>query len=226
MSWIPGWDSIAAASWWSSFYFWAGIGALLALGISEVVSHRYSERKDELVSEQQVAADRAHGEEMARLHLETAQANERAAEANRTAEAERLARLKIEARLAWRVLNDEAKARVTASMKPFAGRQFAVITYRDDPEANNLGAALRQSLEAAGLTYLRFEPLDWLDTGVSVEVTNPPKKALLLAANSLARALNSEGIATKEVHHEKYGQHPLVLFVVVGKKPPTMDDFR
>jgi hypothetical protein len=79
MSWIPGWDSITSAHGWSNFYFWAGISALLCLGIFEVISHRYTERKDELVAQQQTETQRHHDEEIARLHLETSQANERAA---------------------------------------------------------------------------------------------------------------------------------------------------
>jgi hypothetical protein len=54
MSLIPGWDSIAGAGWWSTFYFWASIISLIGLGTSEVASHRYSERKDELVGQQQL----------------------------------------------------------------------------------------------------------------------------------------------------------------------------
>ncbi len=79
MSWIPGWDSIGGADWWSSFYFWAGIIALLLLGVSEVVSHRYSERKDELVAQEQTAIQRGYDKEIAQLHLEASRATERAA---------------------------------------------------------------------------------------------------------------------------------------------------
>jgi hypothetical protein len=114
MSWIPGWDSIAAATWWSSVYFWLGIVALLALGISEVVSHRYSERKDELVSEQQAAADRQHNDEIARLHLEASQATQRAAEAD-------LARVKLEEKLAPRQLSLAQRNELIDRLKRFPG---------------------------------------------------------------------------------------------------------
>jgi hypothetical protein len=49
MGWIPGWDSIAAASRWSGFYFWMSIGSLIGLGVFEIASHRYTDRHDELV---------------------------------------------------------------------------------------------------------------------------------------------------------------------------------
>lgn len=50
MTWWPGWDSIDSAGFWRDFYFWFGIGCLFALGISEVISHKYGERRDELVA--------------------------------------------------------------------------------------------------------------------------------------------------------------------------------
>jgi hypothetical protein len=47
---LPGWDSVDRTAWWSSFYFWASIFSLLLLGATEVLSHRYGKRHDELVT--------------------------------------------------------------------------------------------------------------------------------------------------------------------------------
>lgn len=199
MSWIPGWDSIAAATWWSSFYFWAGIVALLSLGISEVISHRYSERKDELVSEQQAAADRAHNEEIARLHLETADANARAAEASLA-----LAQFK-----AARSLSQEQQQRIADKLKQFAGTMFdAAIGPKGDPEPLYLIRDISSALLLA-----RWEFIPW--TGGGETYTEPPMPAIGLtmvtnvivdvhpdrweklgtAATRLAEALAGEGIA-------------------------------
>lgn len=49
MTWFPGWGSADTASWWSAFYFWFGLTALFCVGLSAVLSHRYSLRKDELI---------------------------------------------------------------------------------------------------------------------------------------------------------------------------------
>lgn len=49
MTWFPGWGSVDTASWWSGFYFWFGLTALLCVALSAVLSHRYSLRKDELI---------------------------------------------------------------------------------------------------------------------------------------------------------------------------------
>ena len=43
---LPGWSSADAAGWWSGFYFWVGLGALLVVGFSAVLSYRYGARKD------------------------------------------------------------------------------------------------------------------------------------------------------------------------------------
>jgi hypothetical protein len=63
-----GMDSIASAGWWR-ILFWGSIISLIGLGISEVASHRYSERKDELVERQQLVEKKEHDDEIARLHL-------------------------------------------------------------------------------------------------------------------------------------------------------------
>jgi len=49
IGWLPGWDSLDAASWWGAFYFWVCIGSLALVAVSAVLSNRYSVRKDELV---------------------------------------------------------------------------------------------------------------------------------------------------------------------------------
>lgn len=82
MPWIPGWNSVPGAHWGESFFFWAGIIALVLLGISEVISHRYSERKDQLTTVEQAETQRRHDEEMARLHLQAATLEHEAAVSN------------------------------------------------------------------------------------------------------------------------------------------------
>jgi hypothetical protein len=68
MTWWPGWDSIASAGYWSHFWFWFGIACLFALGASEIVSHIYGLRKDELVAvaESEAATQRRSNETAAK----------------------------------------------------------------------------------------------------------------------------------------------------------------
>jgi hypothetical protein len=158
MSWIPGWDSAASANLWSNIFFWAGIAALLFLGISEVVSHRYTERKDELVSEQQAAAERHHNEEIARLHLETAQANERAANLEKeTATAnERSAELKLalEKEIAARqprLINPQQRMQLVAALTKIISKGGITVTWKlFDEEAEIFGTQILEALKESG----------------------------------------------------------------------------
>jgi hypothetical protein len=172
VSLIPGWDSIASAGWWSNFYFWAGIAGLLLLGVSEVVSHRYTERKDELVAEDQDATQRRHDEEMARLRVEaarlsaeadsaraaiananteTAKANESAARAN-----ERAAQLKltleqeIAARQPRNITADE-HARMVAYLQTARPKGAIVVIWKIfDEEAEQFAKKIIAVLKDAG----------------------------------------------------------------------------
>lgn len=123
MTWCPGWDSIDGAKWWSDFYFWFGIVCLFLLGISEVISHRYGLRKDELV----VAAERAAGNQRKN---ETADA-----ETRRKAEVEGLQKQLSEsdkkvADLQYqqtpRRLSPEQKATLLTSLTLFAGQKISI----------------------------------------------------------------------------------------------------
>ena len=68
---LPGWDSITGSHWWGNFYFWASIISLIALGITEIASHRYSERESELSAIEQETTKKAHESEIARLRSQT-----------------------------------------------------------------------------------------------------------------------------------------------------------
>jgi hypothetical protein len=63
---------------------------------------------------------------------EAAKANERAAEANRIAEGERLERVKIEQRLAWRSLEDtDQQQRIVSKLKKFPGTPFVLRVFQE-----------------------------------------------------------------------------------------------
>jgi len=156
MSWIPGWESVTGARWWENFYFWASIGALILLGAAEIVSHRYTERKDELAAIEQTSTQRRHDEEMARLHAETeaskaeiAKANASAAEANARAEALRLQLLIEQQRRAPRTLTDEQKI---AMINGLRGKieSITFVTQRD-LESEFFSIQLQVIFQEAGL---------------------------------------------------------------------------
>lgn len=126
MVWTPGWNSVSEADGWSNFYFWAGIFALFLLLVFEAASHVYTLRKDDLVAQQQDATQKSYDKEMARLHLETAQANAQAA----------LLKFQLNQEIqkrAPRFLTEDQKAAMLAELK---GKipEIAIVT-QNDPEA-------------------------------------------------------------------------------------------
>ncbi len=68
MTWWPGWDSADSAGFWSHLWFWVGIVCLFVVGASEIVSHIYGLRKDELVSDKLVSLAAGHSAQVEELH--------------------------------------------------------------------------------------------------------------------------------------------------------------
>jgi hypothetical protein len=227
MSWIPGWDSIEGANWWSNAYFWAGICALLFLGVFEVISHRYSERKDELISKQQDDTQRRHDEEMARLHLETA-------EANAKAESERLARAKIEERLAPRRLTDAQSFALGDKLKPFSVDSADLFLFGESGENIQLIGPISFALSTAGWRTRIWHVQGGGFFGVLVQSSTDASDAEQRAVDALVEGLNAEGIETrKQTSFSRSHWYPAVIGppvpdiadrarirVLVGTKPP------
>jgi hypothetical protein len=220
VGWIPGWDSIAGASWWSAFWFWASILSLIGLGIAEVASHRYGTRKDDLAAIEEAAKDKRHEEDMARVQHETAQANERAAVLEKDAEEARLSIAAANARAAEaelqlaqlrkpRSLEVEPQDRVTQSIKGFANTPFLISVF-DDPETIGLLSQIESALSAAAwvekpwkygnIQYTRpNRPSVGLNTlsGIFVQVDTSRQSDLGAAGNALAYALKNEGLEAR-----------------------------
>jgi hypothetical protein len=218
MSWVPGWDSIASAHWWENFYFWASIVALILLGVMEVVSHRYTERKDELAAAEQSKTQRQHDEEIARLHLQTAaltadaeksraaiaEATARAAEANRIAEEERTARLKLLGEISARHLTEESAKKLIGALRGKVPR-LTVVWPIADPEALNFAVELTSAFRAAGVEAtetLLPAPPSGIGYMTGLIVLHHEESAQQTEGKELVRALSdlnvgpvSEGIA-------------------------------
>ncbi len=77
---LPGWNSAESAGFWSTFHFWASIVSLFFLGATEVLSHRYSDRHDELIKAEREAVDRHHAEEAANLRAQIDQTRKQVAD--------------------------------------------------------------------------------------------------------------------------------------------------
>jgi hypothetical protein len=202
MNWIPGWDSITSANSWSNFYFWAGIIALLALGVFEVFSHRYTERKDELVAHQQNEVQRQHDEEIARLHLETAKADERATQLERE-------NLEIRTKIAGRRITQEQHEILHSELAKSPG--IFNIQSMIDGESALFASDIFQTFVGANWTIDKKEfPLGEIWTGLIIFQTDDP--AALRVAEAFKAAHIPFLIGDAEHKKEK-------LTIMVGAKP-------
>jgi len=163
MSWIPGWDSIAGTGWWSGFYFWASIACLIGLGVAEVASHRYSERKDDLAGAEQREIQHRHDEDMARVQHDTAIANESAAILEKEAASAR--QKTAEAQLALEQLRKQVRPRFVGSefIEALKGKPTArasIVYPKDDSEAFALAGWIVAGLVQGGWTLGDFKPIE------------------------------------------------------------------
>ncbi len=147
MTWWPGWDSIESTANWSHFWFWFGILCLFALGASEVVSHVYGLRKDELVAVAEVAnankrkteqdaADARHTAEIGGLKEQLSEADKKLAE--------------IERLRAARHLTADQKTSLAAVL---AGKPIGKLVIKASvaaPDASNFGNEIAAVFKSAG----------------------------------------------------------------------------
>jgi hypothetical protein len=163
MGWLPGWNTVSAADWWESFWFWGSVVALILLGMAQVISHRYGIRRDELAAEQRRQTDQAHEQTVADLHDQASRADEKAAMAGKEAaefgkEAAEFGKAAAEARLEteklrrtfqWREITTATANDLIATL---AVRKGSVnIRYIDgDPESLSFAQQIGYTLSDAG----------------------------------------------------------------------------
>jgi uncharacterized protein YdbL (DUF1318 family) len=175
----------------------------------------------------QATYDAAEANERAKKYQDSiAEANARAAEAMKAAEQERLARVKIEEKLAWRDLNPEKQRRVEAKLKKFTGTEFEIRVFQE-PEALHLLNIMVEILHLAGWIQRPVDAAMEVSTkygaaGISVDagiriLADPKHSDLRVPASALAAALLAEGIdaVAAEVLLER---HPERIHILIGKK--------
>lgn len=175
-----------------------GLAATATIGvISFVATWAHSRWSAELSAQREEAAIIAKRESDERI----AEANARAAEANQKAEAERLERLKIEARLADRSLNAEQTTQFVEAMTAFEGQEYKITTFWDLREPLALANMIYRALTASGWKYIPHGEggsflLGVID-GVEVFVHPEGSDAAKKAADALVAALNDVGLVAK-----------------------------
>lgn len=157
------------------------------------------------------------------FRLDIASANERAVTANRIAEGERLARVKIEERLANRTLTDAQVAVMVDKLKVFTGQEFEITAYWDHKESLAIANRTYSTLLLAGWKFIKPENGSFLMGGVSGVFVYPHPDADELtkkAAASLVSGLSHEGIAAEikwqnAINNPKHNK----IHINVGTKP-------
>ncbi len=174
--------------------------------------------------------DEAQRAEIARLNKEAGDARKDASEAveraaklereaaelNRKAEEERLARVKIEERLAPRVISGAQEAKLLAALKPLSGKHVSVFFVTGQPETERFARALAASLTKAGLNVqiqpgMRFGGMT--ESGISLAVG----KNRMPDASILAEALVGAELATKPIPAEESKDDEFLQIIVAPK---------
>lgn len=188
-------------------------GIIVVIGVAGEsffgIRHWWNSRKLKVLQDQENAEQAA---EIARLHSVTAEALKQAADANRTAEEERLARIKIEEKLAWRRIDAAEHDRIVSALKPHGGAAVEVLKL-GDIEAATFADDLIEALRDSG----------WLVTvNISGYVVPTPYglqcsvNEALPAGKALAKVLRT--LPTAQIH--PLSGSPPVAKIVVGLRPP------
>jgi hypothetical protein len=201
MAWFPGWDSVAGAHWWENFCFWLSIFALILPGIAEVVSHRYTERKDALSAIEQQQLQDKHDEDMAAVHLQAAKANERAEELQHE-------NLEIRQKVAGRRISREQHD-ILIKQLSINPDTFAMETMTEG-ETTMYASDILKALNDTGWTLKDTVslPLDKSWQGVTISLSTDP------AASRLVSAFQAAGIPVQWFTEKRD-----IATVWVGAKP-------
>lgn len=131
---LPGWNSAEASEWWSGLYFWVGIVCFLMLGVTEVLSYRYGERRGELFARAESAAvsqrddlEARRTTEVETLRQQLSEAQKRAADAGAEAK-------KPHQDVAPRRLSDHEKETLVFALSPFSGQRITFKSVLGDAE--------------------------------------------------------------------------------------------
>jgi hypothetical protein len=165
-------------------------------------------------------------EELARLEIELARAQ-------KEAEEERIARLKLEEKIAPRRLSVEQQARIAEKLRFYAGQRINVLIYRGDVEAWVVADQIKAALggeHGAGWIVNSATVTEWnrAFSGMLVETTVKADAKGLAAASALVSVLAAEKIvlsgpspALAALKGEAFGvlDPQANIQLVIGNKP-------
>jgi hypothetical protein len=205
---LPGWDSLPAVTRYHNWAEMAGIVAVALLVVFEVVTYQYGHRKDDLTEQHQSATNQRHDEEMARLHLDTAKANERAAELE-------LALTKEREKNSPRVWKKEQFDALQALRGTVA--DVGVISQRNCLECRSFANHIELALHQAGVQLYGDDTLDPIQlTGIAVYLPHDEN----FDTSPLVLALRAAELNPAVMRHVDTSQMRIdIPVIVVGEKP-------
>lgn len=165
------------------------------------------------------------------LRSDVAQANARAAEANRKAEEEKVARLKIEAQLAPRQLSSHQEDVIVRFMRQYkdapleTATMIDVCAYGPDPEAMKLANQIVGALAKSGCKVTRDQPGESgrAPLGILVEFRGGGGSQWMYIAAGLVAALRQAGLFVLPAEEMEFLEGPShhvesPIRVTVGKR--------
>jgi hypothetical protein len=215
----------ASIPWWNRAIVVVMVfAALAALGLVAVQFVAF--KKAELLANMQDALsklkDQAIALELATKDENIARANAIAAEADRKAEEERVARLKLEKELAPRRLSGEQRERLVGELHQYGGSNVAIVSPLLDPEATDFADDLEAAFRVAGWHTARIKNHMTADRGLAVGSVGIAHRKAVVAVR---KALSSADVAHKETK-VKLGDNtmapspePNVVYLLVRHKP-------
>jgi hypothetical protein len=148
----------------------------------------------------------------------SAEANARAAEANKIAEDERLARAKLEERLAPRSLTQQQVAGLSGRLAQFAGATVDILQVGESPEINHFRALIQKALHDAGIHVVPSTAVgSGYFIGISVALVEGATDSEKDTAVALLLALNAEGIVATDGGLAKRDAWPGFVMVPPGE---------
>lgn len=193
---------------------------------------RLEEGKTRTANAEKAAADALKKANEAEGHAlkfkaEIASSNARAEEAKQIAERERLERVKLEANVAPRRLNQEQQSSIMKSLRRFKGRSVTVVTYSMDVEAAVVATQLMAVLTQAGIA-VENRLANLFQTGAfysGIHLSGPA------AAQDFIQALVNSFERDGNLAASNKGAKPVVpigisklqeqaVFILIGVKPP------
>lgn len=187
-------QNLMSSSLVETIAFWAGVITVLSTAIAALAgslswyfSNKVSVAKDDALSRFKTESKVA-----------IAEADARAAEANKKAEEERLERLKLEAKVSWRRLSPEQHDKLVQALSAHSFAMYFEYS-QSDPEAVQFAEDIFKSLkDAAGITvYPHPLVLPPAPPGVTVSGSlGEDKKALEFALTRAGIKFKSDGNST------------------------------